>query len=152
MRFGTCSTCAKRFEEKPATVFVAFRDDDLERQCWRMQWCRNCTYEHLSSMFSKLMSNPSYGHCLQGGESINGSNTRLVWLTIYLPRQEREDAELWFCDECVTDVRASLCDGGILQPNRDGYAGSKPRIEATPWPALGEPLSLDKVVKRATRR
>ena len=152
MRFGTCSTCGKHFEEKPATVFVAFRDDDMERQCWRVQWCRACTYDHLNDTFEKVMGNPSYGHCLAGGESLNASNSRLVWLTVYLPKQQREDAEWWFCDECVPAVRASLCDGGVLQPNRDGYSGSKPRDEARPWPALGTPKSLDQLVKKATRR
>ncbi|MBA0084881.1 MAG: hypothetical protein HRJ53_07790 [Acidobacteria bacterium Pan2503] len=151
MRRGFCSTCGEAFTEKPATVFVAWRDQGEERQAWRMQWCRKCTYGHLNATFEKVLGNPSYAHCLAGGESLNGSGGSLVWLTIFLPKQEREDAEWWYCADCVVDVRNALTDGGIRQPNRPGFDQTGGRDQETPWPALGQAQTVAQAIKRGRR-
>jgi len=135
-----CSVCHKGVFGKTASVYIAWWPSENVRVCYLARICPNCAstvqdWLMLAAKQLKLLEVDERLSCPGCGEGLSDDGES-TWLTVYLPKRDRIDAELYSCSKCADSIRVTGRDHGEKQPDR---GGAEPLARAPawdPWAAL----------------
>lgn len=137
MSLYPCSACAERVPGKLSQVYWAWIRADGSRGAWRQRLCLTCFCMHVlpiaTAALEALVACPV---CHAG----TATDMDPVYATVYMPGQERMDAEMALCGPCAVEVRNRALVGAEALPDRQGGLGgsSPPPVSAADaWAALG---------------
>jgi len=131
-----CSICKERTRAKLATQYNAWFIADGKRICYRQTLCPIClirTYKGLLQSSNSISTDESTCPAC-GGSSENDADP--VFITLYLPKQEKQDFVLDFDAACAAKTRGVMQEGAILMPDRQAQGNSSGAPEPSPWDEL----------------
>jgi hypothetical protein len=134
---AVCSFCRQRSRDKLATAYWAWFNADGVRVAWKLRYCLDDARQQLSPVFqisSVLAETSEVFACASCGIGVE-QDLDPVYLTLYLPKQERTDVEIPLCGACAARWRIPITEHGEKQPDRANGATNNGNADA--WAALG---------------
>jgi hypothetical protein len=124
MASSPCSQCGERIRGPAASVYVAWFVGTGERVCYKMRYCYRCVARTwaliLKAEFGIGNEAADFSWCSVCGTGTPPEELDPVYVTLYLPKQERQDLSLQTHWACAAKLRQPVQENGILQPNRQG--------------------------------
>jgi hypothetical protein len=132
-----CSACGQRSPGKLAQVYWAWVLVDGTRRSYKQRLCTTCYCMHVLPVAIAAADNVvACPVCHMG--TLDDMDP--VYATIYLPRQDRQDAEMALCGKCAVEIRRRALVGAEQLVDREvGSGGPSPQPvdPADVWAALG---------------
>lgn len=135
--FDKCSYDGRKTPDGILSAYVAWYDIDHNRAGRKLKYCVDCFQDRLEPYVRESLTTAQddrYESCLGCHQPINGEGA-IVYATLYPPRSERVDAELWFCFKDFDVVRAELTAKGEPLPDRQQ---ARVAPERSPWLRLDD--------------
>ena len=127
-----CSFTNDRPSGGLASIYWAWFTIDHERTARKVHYCLPC-YEALVAdkvrQFASTPQDDRYESCMACGESIDGEGA-LIYGTLYAPKSEAFQFELWYCFKHFDVERHELAQMGEPLPDRQA-GNSIPK--QSPW-------------------
>lgn len=137
MSLYPCSACGERSPGKLAQIYWAWNQADGGRVSYKQRLCTTCYCMHVLPIALEATENVvACPVCHEG--TLDDMDP--VYATIYLPRQDRNDAEMALCARDAVEVRTRAMRGAERLTDREvGSGGPSPQpvTAADVWAALG---------------
>jgi hypothetical protein len=133
MQLKRCANGCGRLGGPVATLYVAWFNGEAKRVCWRTYLCAQCLRETLqSALAAALQDSMDVTVCPACGTD---SSTDLdpIYLTVYLPKQERREYALATCGACAAHLRVRLQKGAVLMEDRQLSSLGAPSLSPQDW-------------------
>lgn len=136
MAYQPCTSCKERYPGKATSVYSAWRNGDgMQRQVAKL--CERCVHDSIAPYVKRAIERGNATGCDQCG-STGPDDYDMVYLTVYLPKREREDFLLTFCSEHESEMHGRLAHLSVRLPERQPQESSGQRTHgddtgATPW-------------------
>lgn len=124
MYLTPCSSCGKRGKSKPATLYSAWFDNEGERSAWRQKFCAPCLTVLMEPLRDGLLQESLDLVACPLCNKDASAEMRPIYLTLFVPKQERTDYALTTCESCAASLQTLLVVGAARMPNREGYSGA----------------------------
>ena len=137
MSLYPCSACGQRAPGKLAQVYWAWLRADQSRVSYKQRLCTTCYCMHVLPVAAEAVSNVVACPVCHAGTL---DDMDPVYATIYLPGQDRTDAEMALCGPCAVEVRNRALLGAEQLVDRGAEVGGpspQPVTAADAWAALG---------------
>lgn len=132
-----CGLCEARPRgEKLASMYWAWFNSEDERSAWKLHCCKNCMIEAFGSLLVKSNSDSTDEDTCVGCGGTLESDLDVVFLTLYLPKQEPREFELETCASCAARLKAPIQNGGEKLPDRSGRGPSPEAPSSGTWTDL----------------
>lgn len=107
----------------------------MQRQVAKL--CERCVHDSIAPYVKRAIERGNATGCDQCG-STGPDDYDMVYLTVYLPKREREDFLLTFCSEHESEMHGRLAHLSVRLPERQPQESSGQRTHgddtgATPW-------------------
>lgn len=135
--FDKCSYDGRKTPDGILSAYMAWYDVDHNRVGRKLKYCVDCFTDRLEPYVRESLTtapDERYESCLGCHNPIAGEGA-IVYATLYPPRSERVDAELWFCFKDFDVVRAELAKLGQELPDRQAAVAAPAR---SPWLRLDD--------------
>lgn len=132
-----CNLCDKRIIGKLASAYWSWYTADNKRVAWRQLLCSQC----LISTFGPTLRTSSADStdisiCLACGGAL-GDDLDLVFLTLYIPKQDQREYELNLDAACAAKIRLSIVDLAEPLANRGPELRGPSTPANDPWSDFG---------------
>ena len=120
-----CAVCGTRNAGKLAAAYWAWFRADGVRSAWKQRLCVACAAKELSQLLASSQNSSSDMTMCPSCGADSSDDLDPVFLTLYVPGQERSDLSLMTCAACAVHVRSTALVGAEkLEDRSDG--SSKP--------------------------
>jgi len=115
-----------------ASLYWSHRDPAGVRSSWKQLCCAGC-FGPIATIIK--VNEAGYDDCIADGQQAMFPNVmETIWLTVYMPRQERWDGQCDYCGDCFEDAWKSAHRGSSALADREGGSGGPPASTPTdPW-------------------
>lgn len=130
-----CAGCGARPRSKLAQLYWAWFRADGVRTAWKQRLCVDCTIERLRTLLAHSQEESSdLTMCPSCGADAS-KDMDPIYLTLYVPKQERSDWSLTTCAPCAVSIRLAAQTGATrLEDRQENNSGAS---LTSAWDALG---------------
>jgi hypothetical protein len=130
-----CSSCGTRPRAKLAQLYWAWFRADGERTAWKQRLCVDCTDSQLRTLLASSQAASFDSTMCPSCGADASEDLDPIFLTLYVPRQERLDFELTTCASCAARIRVAAQVGAEKLENRSLVSSQDSSLTA--WSSLG---------------
>jgi len=134
-----CSYGGEPAAPKLASIYWAWYTVSGQRVSWKTFSCVGCAPTSLGIIFRSLRNaseSPDEKHCASCGQVLD-TDIDPIYVTLYLPGQERTDPEVWLDSACAAIIRSQIQSVGQRLPDRNVESRGPLTLATDPWEAIG---------------